>query len=194
MTDVLVPAERIAARILVVRGQRVLLDADLAALYGVSTKRLNEQVKRNSERFPSDFAFRLVPAEVEALNRSQSATGSQRHRDPRIPPNVFTEHGALMAAAVLNTPAAVQVSLQVVRAFVRLRQLLANNEDLARRIAQLERKAVAHETGLRALSDAFRRALQEPPTVSKRRIGFEAEPTSPDPPPRGAKGRRSSRP
>lgn len=177
-TESALPPEQIATRILVLRGHRVLLDADLAALYAVTTKRLNEQVKRNAERFPPDFAFRLLPSEVEALNRSQIATGRQKHRDPRFPPNAFTEHGALMAAAVLNTIAAVQVSLQVVRAFVRIRQLLATNEDLARRVALLERKAVAHETSLRALSDAFRDAFQATPPAPKRRIGFGAEPAA----------------
>src|ERR1700730_682545 len=94
-----VPVEHITQSILVFRGHKVLLDAELAALYGVSTKRLNEQVKRNAERFPEDFLFRLSAVEVEALNRSQIATGSQKHRDPRFPPYAFTEHGAIMAPA-----------------------------------------------------------------------------------------------
>ena len=175
-SEALLPAERIAARILVIRGHRVLLDADLAALYGVTTKRLNEQVKRNADRFPPDFAFELT--RQEAINlRSQSATSSWGGR--RTLPRVFTEHGALMAATVLNSAPAVQVSLQVVRAFVRIRQLLATNEDLARRVALLERKAVAHETSLRALSDAFHQALQAAPPAPKRRIGFGAESAAP---------------
>lgn len=99
-------AGRIAGRIVFLRGHKVLLDADLAELYAVQTKRLNEQVKRNAERFPADFVFRLKRSEVDALNRSQTATGSSKHRDPRIPPYAFTEHGALMAAAVLNSPRA----------------------------------------------------------------------------------------
>ncbi len=112
-------------------GRKVLLDAELAALYGVTTKRLNEQVKRNAERFPEDFMFRLSRAETAALNRSHSATGSQRHRDPRFSPYAFTEHGAIMAATTLNSPRAVEMSLYVVRAFVRLRELLATNRILA---------------------------------------------------------------
>jgi hypothetical protein len=99
------------------RRQRVILDADLAVLYGVTTKRLNEQVKRNAARFPPDFLFRLTATETRALNRSQSATGSQKHRDPRFPPFAFTEHGAIMAATVLNSASAVEMSLYVVRAF-----------------------------------------------------------------------------
>jgi hypothetical protein len=98
----LVPIEQISSSILQLRGQRVLLDNELAALYGVTTKRFNEQVKRNKDRFPEDFMFRLVRAEVDALNRSQFATGSQKHRDPRFPPFAFTEHGAIMAATILK--------------------------------------------------------------------------------------------
>src|SRR5271170_56306 len=109
-----VAPEQIARAILILRGHRVLLDSELAALYGVTTKRLNEQVKRNAERFPDDFMFRLTRTETEALNRSQIATGSQKHRDPRFPPYVFTEHGAIMAATVLNSPQAVEMSVYVV--------------------------------------------------------------------------------
>src|SRR5579864_6506951 len=123
MTRAVVPApEHIARDILVLRGHRVLLDSHLAALYGVTTKRLNEQVKRNAERFPLDFMFRLNRVETEGLNRSQFATGSQKHRDPRFPPFAFTEHGAIMAATVLNSPRAVELSIYVVRAFVKLRE------------------------------------------------------------------------
>src|SRR5690606_26058781 len=110
---------------------RVILDAELAALYGVTTKRLNEQVKRNTERFPDDFMFRLSRDETEALNRSQIATGSQKHRNPRFPPFAFTEHGAIMAATIVNSPRAVEMSLYVVRAFVHLREILVSNAELA---------------------------------------------------------------
>lgn len=106
----LVPLERIEGRIPLVRGVKVMMDADLAQLYAVPTKRLNEQVKRNAERFPQDFVFRLTPEEVQALNRSQIATGSQKHRDPRFPPFAFTEHGAIMVANVLASPQAVEMS------------------------------------------------------------------------------------
>jgi hypothetical protein len=119
-SSALVPIEHITESILLLRGQKVLLDAELAALYGVTTKRLNEQVKRNAERFPEDFLFRLTAAEVEALNRSHFATGSQKHRDSRFPPYAFTEHGAIMAATILNSPRAIEMSVYVVRAFVKL--------------------------------------------------------------------------
>jgi hypothetical protein len=103
-----VPVEVISRSILILRGQRVILDTELAGLYGVTTKALNQAVKRNAERFPEDFMLRLTPAETEALNRSQIVTGSQKHRDPRFPPYVFTEHGAIMAATILNSPRAVE--------------------------------------------------------------------------------------
>jgi hypothetical protein len=99
-----VSVEQITQSILVFRGHKVLLDSDLAELYGVPTKALNQAVKRNAERFPEDFLFRLSGAEAEALNRSQPVTGSQKHRDPRFPPNAFTEHGTMMAAMILNSP------------------------------------------------------------------------------------------
>jgi hypothetical protein len=125
----IVSIECIAQSILILHGQRVLLDAELAVLYGVTTRRLNEQVKRNVERFPEDFLFRLKSYEVEALNRSHFATGSQKHRDPRFPPYAFTEHGAIMAATVLNSPRAVEMGIYVVRAFVKLREFLARTKN-----------------------------------------------------------------
>ncbi len=117
----LVTVEQVENRIMTVRGQKVMLDTDLAELYGVPTKRLNEQVKRNPSRFPPDFVFRLNREEVEGVNRSQFATGSQKHRDPRFPPFAFTEHGAIMAATVLNSPSAVGMSVDV-GAFTRMRK------------------------------------------------------------------------
>ena len=173
----LAPVEDISRAILVLRGQRVLLDAQLAALYGVTTRRLNEQVKRNAERFPEDFMFRLTRIEVEALNRSQIATGSQKHRDPRFPPYAFTEHGAIMAATILNSPQAVEMSLYVVRAFVHLRDLLSSNRELARRFQQLEarldKKLAEHDDAIAAILSAIRE-LMNPPAPKRRGIGFTA--------------------
>jgi hypothetical protein len=111
--------------ILTIREQKVILDADLAAIYGIPTKALNQAVKRNLGRFPDDFLFKLAPGEVAELNRSQIVTGSQKHRDPRSAPYAFTEHGALMAANLLNSPRAVAMSVYVIRAFVKMRQDLA---------------------------------------------------------------------
>ena len=175
MSVALVPAEIIAERIFIVRGHKVILDADLAALYEVPTKRLNEQVKRNAARFPTDFMFRLTPGEIEALNRSQFATGSQKHRDPRFAPLVFTEHGAIMAATVLNSLRAVEVSIYVVRAFVQQRELLASNKDLARKLRALEqrieKKLTTHDQAIADIVDTLRQ-LMSPATATKRRIGF----------------------
>jgi ORF6N domain len=168
----------IARAILVLRGHRVLLDAELAALYGVTTKRLNEQVKRNAARFPADFIFRLTPAETVALNRSQNATGSQKHRDPRFAPYAFTEHGAIMAATILNSPRAVEMSVYVVRAFVQLREMLASSRELARRFAQLEtrldKKLTIHDEAIAAILAAIRQ-LMHPPVPKRRPIGFTAD-------------------
>lgn len=175
LLDSLIPAERIASRILILRGQRILLDADLAGLYGVKTKRLNEQVKRNADRFPApEFVFQLTSNEKAEVVANCDHLGALKF-SPTLP-HAFTEHGALMAAAVLSTPVAIQVSLQVVRAFVRIRQLLAGNEELARRVAALERRATIHEADLRNVSGAFHEILETAPTPSrKRRIGFQEE-------------------
>ena len=146
-----------------------------SALYEVPTKRLNEQVKRNAARFPADFMFRLTPTEMEALNRSQFATGSQKHRDPRFAPLAFTEHGAIMAAAVLNSRHAVEVSIYVVRAFVQQRELLASNKDLARQLKALEqrmeKKLGRHDQAIAGIIDTLRQ-LTAPAPANKRRIGF----------------------
>jgi hypothetical protein len=170
----LVPVHDISRAILVLRGQRVLLDAELATLYGVTTKRLNEQVKRNAARFPEDFMFRLTRAETEALNRSQIATGSQKHRDPRFPPSVFTEHGAIMVATILSSPRAIEMSVYVVRAFVHLRELLASNTALARKLNELEGKLKNHDEAITAILSAIRE-LMNPPPPKRRGIGFTAD-------------------
>lgn len=175
MSVPLVRAEVIAERILLVRGQKVMLDADLAALYEVPTKRLNEQVKRNADRFPADFMFRLTAAETELLNRSQFATGSQKHRDPRFTPLVFTEHGAIMAATVLNSARAVEVSIYVVRASVQQREFLASHKDLARELRALEmrvtKKFAAQDETIKDIISTLRE-LMTPPDPTKRPIGF----------------------
>jgi hypothetical protein len=173
-----VAPKQIASAILVLRGHRVLLDAELAALYGVTTKRLNEQVKRNAARFPADFIFRLARTETVALNRSQNATGSRKHRDPRFAPYAFTEHGAIMAATILSSPRAIEMSVYVVRAFVQLREMLASNTELARRFAQLEtrldKKLASHDEAIAAILSAIRQ-LMHPPVPKHRPIGFTAD-------------------
>ncbi len=175
------PVTSISRAILVLRRQRVILDADLAALYGVTTKRLNEQVKRNIERFPEDFMFRLT-AEEAAVLRSQLATSKTPPKDgrggARYQPFAFTEHGAIQAANVLNSQRAIEMGVHVVRAFVRLRELLASNQELARRLGQLEarleKKLVAHDEAIAAILSAIRE-LMNPPAPKRRGIGFTAD-------------------
>jgi len=153
-----------------IRGQRVMLDSDLAAIYGVTTKRLNEQLRRNRSRFPSDFAFQLTAEEFTKL-RSQIATSSF-HGGRRYRPWVFTEHGALMLASVLNSEIAVQASVRVVRAFVRLREMVAANAQLAVKLEELERRFDSHDDAIANLFATLKQLL-EPPEASKRReIGF----------------------
>ena len=144
-----------------------MLDEDLAEIYGVTTKRLNEQVRRNKGRFPEDFMFRLTKEEFANL-RSQFATSRWGGR--RYPPNAFTEHGAVMLASVLNSPIAIEASIQVVRAFVRLREMLASHKDLARKLAALERK---YDQQFQVVFDAIRKLMKPPPDKPKPRIGFE---------------------
>jgi hypothetical protein len=156
-----VQPRNIVARILSVRGQRVLLDSDLAEVYGVTTARLNQQVNRNLDRFPVDFTIQLTDQEVAVLIL-QSATSKPRadgRGGRRKPPRVFTEHGAIMAATVLNSPRAVQMSVYVVRAFVKLREALASNSTLARRLETLERSVAALDADTRKQFDQVYEAI-----------------------------------
>jgi len=210
---------RVEPLILTLRGQKVILDADLAELYGVQTKRLNEQVKRNADRFPEDLMFQLTAQEWENLksqivtsngellrsqivtldkdvdnepdtpnrsqfatglsvnksdksNRSQFVTGSQRHRDPRFLPRAFTEHGAMMAAMVLNSPEAVAMSLFVIRAFIRMREQLAANAAILKRLAEIDKTLLEHDQALGLIWEQLQPLLAPPPDPPKRRIGF----------------------
>ncbi len=183
MSTALLPLEAITQRIILLRGQKVLLDSDLAALYDVPTKRFNEQVKRNLSRFPLDFMFQLTAEEFAAL-RSQFATlktGRGEHR--KYLPYAFTEHGAIMAAMLLNSPRAIEVSVYVVRAFIQLRELLASQQELAKKVEELENKtelmavqqdSFAHNTRvqLKQVFDAIRELREVPETSKKQPIGF----------------------
>lgn len=180
--DLAIGTAHIAERIRVIRAHKVILDADLAALYGVQTRRLNEQVRRNAGRFPADFMFQLTAEEMAAL-MSQIATSNAGRGGRRKRPLVFTEHGALMAATVLNSPRAVEVSLYVVRAFVRLREILAQHKDLAAKLEELESKteglALKHDTlaantrmQMRQLFEAIRELMTPLEPTKKRPIGF----------------------
>ena len=148
-----------------------MLNTDLAQLYGVSTKRLNEQVKRNRDRFPGDFMFQLNPTEVNNL-RSHFATSKKERGGRRYAPYAFTEHGAIMLAAVLNTPRAIEVSVFVVRAFVRLREILSTQKALADRLAELESQMETHDEAFRSLVSAIRQLMGAPEKPPKK-IGFQ---------------------
>ncbi len=163
--------QALAGRILLIRGQRVLLDSDLAQLYGVETKVFNQQIRRNLERFPADFMFALTTDEFESL-RSQNVTSNRGGR--RYLPMVFTEHGAIMAASVLNSPRAVEMSVYVVRAFVQLRAVLVDHKALADKLAELERRVAGHDSTLAEVIGALR-ALMAQPRPPKRPIGFTAD-------------------
>lgn len=153
-----------------IRGQRVMLDSDLGAIYGVTTKRLNEQLRRNRSRFPSDFAFQLTAEEFTNL-KSQIATSSF-HGGRRYRPWVFTEHGALMLASVLNSEIAVQASVRVVRAFVRLREMVAANAQLAVKLDELERRFDSHDDAIANLFATLKQLLEPPEAPKRREIGF----------------------
>lgn len=151
-----------------------MLDADLARLYGVPTRRLNEQVKRNIDRFPGDFAFQLANQELADL-MSQNATSSEAsrgHGGRRKPPLVFTEHGAIMAASVLNSPRAVEVSVFVVRAFVKLRELTMAHKEIRQKLDELEHKVTGHDQAIAGLINAIRELMTPPEPKKKRPIGF----------------------
>jgi ORF6N domain len=173
-----IPIEAITRAIVVLRGRKVLLDAELAALYGVTTKRFNEQIRRNQARFPPDFMFRVTEAEHEAL-RSHFATSNSvgpGRGGRRYLPYVFTEHGAIMAATVLNSASAIEMSVYVVRAFVKLREVLASNHVLSRKLDDLEQRLTKrldeHDEAIQAILSAIRELMNPPPTT--RAIGFTA--------------------
>ena len=197
MSREIVPAEQIALRIQHFRGERVLLDFDLATLYGVATKALNQAVKRNRERFPDDFMFQLTTEEVlilrsqnvtsnlqatgnqEAMkNRSQIVTGSLRHREQRSRPYAFTEQGVAMLSSVLNSERAVKVNIAIMRAFVKLRRMLETNRELAKKFAELEKRVGKHDEEIAAILEAIRQ-LMAPPERPRGEIGFHVRENAP---------------
>lgn len=189
-----VAPDTLAPLIVVIRNQRVILDADLARLYGVQTKRFNEAFKRNRQRFPDDFAFQLTTAEFNNLrsqivtsssqpfestganqNWSQFATSSSRHRGTVYRPWAFTEHGAVMAANILRSEQAIHMSVFVVRAFVRLREHIVANQAILKRLAEIDRTLLQHDTALLDLYEKLLPLLQPPPDPPKRGIGFQSK-------------------
>jgi phage regulator Rha-like protein len=163
-----VPSEQIERAILLIRGQKVMLDYDLAKLYGVETKILNQAVKRNIKRFPGDFMFQLDIQEVRD-SRSQIVT-LKRGQNIKYRPYAFTEHGILMLSSVLNSERAVQVNIEIMRAFIRLRQILASHKDLAKKLEELEKK---YDAQFKVVFDAIRK-LMAPPPPQPRRVGFRS--------------------
>jgi hypothetical protein len=169
----LVPVGKIEQRILLIRGEKVIIDADLAQFYGVPTKRLNEQVKRNKARFPKDFMFQLSSEEKSALVANCDHLDKLKYS--RSLPYAFTEHGAIMAASVLNSKRAVEVSVYIVRAFVKLRRMISEHKELSRKIAQVESHLAEHDEQIIELIKAIKQLLKPEPPPKKRRIGFNAE-------------------
>jgi hypothetical protein len=181
----LIPSERLDNAILEIRGRKVMLSHDLAALYGVSTKAFNQAVKRNANRFPPDFIFQLTQEEAQTL-RSQSVTSNvarsrsqivtlKRGSNIKYLPYAFSEHGAVMAATILNSPRAVEVSVFVVRAFVRLSRVAADQRQLAIKLAELERKLAVHDRSFQVVFATIKQLMQ-PPEPKKKRIGFATDP------------------
>src|SRR6266540_3284571 len=177
--------DNVESAIYLIRGQRVMLDSDLAAIYGVTTRRLNEQLRRNRSRFPDDFAFQLTAEEFKNM-KSQIATSSLRsqfvtsssHGGKRKLPWVFTEHGALMLASVLNSQIAVQASVRVVRAFVRLREMVVANAQLAVKLEELERRLDSHDEAIANLFAALRQLVELSEPTKRREIGFHVRENS----------------
>ena len=171
-TTEIVPVELIEHRIHIVRGQRVMLDSDLADLYGVPTKVLKQSVRRNQDRFPDDFAFLLTQQEFANL-RSQIVTSSGGHGGQRYLPTAFTEHGIAMLSSVLNSPTAVRVNIQIIRTFVRMRRLLATPGELVTQLQQLAETVQLHDRQIKAVTDVLTRMLEPVPEPPKKgRIGF----------------------
>ncbi len=180
----LIAAESVAQRILLLRGLRVMLDADLAEMYGVPTKRFNEQIKRNLGRFPADFMFQLTEDEYESL-RSQFATSNTGRGGRRYLPYAFTEHGAIMAAAILNSPKAVEMSVFIVRAFVQLREMLSSNKELEMKLLELERKVSSHDQAIAGVTGM----TNMPPLIMKPAMPVSLSPSLSRKRARGAKTR-----
>jgi len=183
----------VGSLIITIRNQKVIVDRDLAEIYGVETRRLNEQVKRNPDRFPEDFMFQLTKEEADFWARSRSQIAIlKRGKNIKYLPYAFTEHGTIMAANVLNSPQAVRMSVFVVRAFVKLREMLATHKELAHKLAELERKLQNHDESIRSLVVAIRQLMAPPePEPPKKRIGFLVE--EPHMPYKSSKGSKKQR-
>ncbi len=170
----LIPHEVVERKIYIIRGHRVMLDSELAQLYGVRTKNLNKAIKRNTERFPEDFMFQLTPDEFESL-RFQIGTSKKGRGGRRYLPLVFTEQGVAMLSSVLQSKRAIQVNIAIMRAFVRLKTILSMHKELAHKLNELERKIEKHDEDICAIFEAIRQLMAPSPEPTKRRIGFHTE-------------------
>jgi hypothetical protein len=166
--------EVIKQRIYIIRNIRVMIDAELAQLYGVSTKAFNQAVKRNINRFPEDFMFQLTVEELEILNRSQIVTGSQKHRDPRYLPYVFTEHGVAMLSSVLNSERAVQMNIFIIRAFIKMRELLVSNKELTLEVEIIKNKQKDQGKLIANIQSVMTQMIDKP-IKQKGKIGFNQD-------------------
>jgi hypothetical protein len=165
----IVLARRVDSKIVILRGQRVILDTDLAELYGVKARHLNQQVKRNAKRFPLAFRFQISEQEFKIL-RSQNVISSSGHGGTRYRPYAFTEHGAIMAATVLNSKRAIEMSVFVVLAFVRMRRAVAANRQILGKLAEMERRLEGHDADIQDLMDAIRELMEPPQPASPYRF------------------------
>ncbi len=168
-SELIVPDEIVMSKILLIRGKKVMIDRDLAELYGVPTKRLNEQVKRNIKRFPEDFMFQLTEEEKEEVVAKCDHLKTLKYSP--VLPNVFTEYGAVMLASVLNSDRAIEVNIQIVRIFTQMREMLITNQEILLKLEQLERKTDAHDEDIRVIF-AYLKQLLDPPQEPRPRIGF----------------------
>ncbi|WP_276374886.1 ORF6N domain-containing protein [Chryseolinea sp. H1M3-3] len=168
--EVAIPDEIVISKIFIVRGRKVMIDTDLAELYGVTTKRLNEQVKRNIKRFPEDFMFQLSQEEKQHLIESYAHLNKLKYSPNR--PFAFTEHGAVMLASVLNSERAIEVNVQIVRIFTRMREMLLTHKDILLKLEKLERKAMQHDGDIKLIFK-YLKELLNPPTQPMRKIGFK---------------------
>lgn len=171
-SELAVSIQFVERRIYLIRGHKVMIDEDIAELYGVSTKRLNEQVRRNQKRFPDDFMFQLTREETEIL-RSQFAISRSTHGGRRSPPYAFTEHGVAMLSSVLNSERAIEVNITIIRAFIRLRQLLESNDELNRKFAAVIRQLSTHDKYFQVVFNELKK-LTEQPVTSRKQIGFKS--------------------
>ena len=169
----MVPVGKIEQRILLIRGEKVIVDADLSEFYGVPTKRLNEQVKRNKDRFPDDFMFQISAEEKSEVVANCDHLSKLKYS--KSLPYAFTEHGAIMAASVLNSKKAVEVSVYIVRAFVKLRRMVGENKELSMRIVKIDRHLAEHDEHIIELIKAIKQLLKPEPPPKKRRIGYHTE-------------------